>query len=160
TGVNSVEYDGRPACNNCGFCGYYGCPIDAKGDPVAPLRHALRTGRCEIRPDASVAEVLVDGTGRTARGGRYLDPHGGVRELSARTVIIGAGAFETPRLLLRSEIGNADVVGRFLMYHFQTFALGVFPFRLHAHRGRSVTHLMDDPIVPDDDAQRAARDAD
>ena len=51
TGVNSVEYDGRPACNNCGFCGYFGCPIDAKGDPVAPLRHALRTGRCEIRPE-------------------------------------------------------------------------------------------------------------
>ena len=52
TGVNSVEYDGRPACNNCGFCGFFGCPIDAKGDPVAPLRHALRTGRCEIRPGA------------------------------------------------------------------------------------------------------------
>ena len=27
------------------------------------------------------------------------------------------------------------------------------------HRGRSVTHLMDDPIVPDDDALAAARDA-
>ncbi len=46
TGVNSVPYDGRPACNNCGYCGYYGCPIDAKGDPVAPLRRALLTGRC------------------------------------------------------------------------------------------------------------------
>ena len=49
TGVNSVPYDGRPACNNCGFCAHYGCPIEAKGDPIAPLRNALRTGRCEIR---------------------------------------------------------------------------------------------------------------
>ena len=37
--------------------------------------------------------------------------------------------------------------------------LGIFPFRLHAHRGRAVTHLMDDPIVPDDDGVAAARDA-
>ncbi len=57
TGVNSVEYDGRPACNNCGFCGFFGCPIDAKGDPVAPLRRALRTGRCEIRPESYVRDV-------------------------------------------------------------------------------------------------------
>src|SRR3954454_23925900 len=159
TGVNSVEYDGRPACNNCGFCGHFGCPIDAKGDPVAPLRHALRTGRCEIRPESYVSEVLVDGTGRRARGVRYLDhalvPH----EVSARHVVLGAGAFETPRLLLRSGIGNPDVVGRFLQFHFQTFALGIFPQRLHGHRGRAVTHLMDDPIVPDDAACDAARTA-
>jgi gluconate 2-dehydrogenase alpha chain len=159
TGVNSVEYDGRPACNNCGFCGNFGCPIEAKGDPVAPLRHALRTGKCEIRPESYVTEVVLDGTGRHARGVRYIDGAGQTHEVSANYVVVGAGAFETPRLLLRSEIGNSDVVGRFLMYHFQTFALGIFPFRLHAHRGRSVTHLMDDPIVPDDDAMRAAREA-
>jgi choline dehydrogenase-like flavoprotein len=159
TGVNSVEYDGRPACNNCGFCGHFGCPIEAKGDPVAPLRHALRTGSCEIRPESYVTDVLLDARGRLARGVRYVDGAGEEHELSARHVVLGAGAFETPRLLLRSGIGNPDVVGRYLMYHFQTFALGIFPFRLHAHRGRSVTHLMDDPIVGDADAAAAARDA-
>lgn len=159
TGVNSVEYDGRPACNNCGFCGYYGCPIDAKGDPVAPLRHALRTGRCEIRPEAYVTDVVRDSTGRRARGVRYLDHDLIEHEVSARHVVLAAGAFETPRLLLRTGLGNPDVVGRYLMYHFQTYVLGIFPFRLHGHRGRSVTHLMDDPIVPDDLALAAARDA-
>ncbi len=159
TGVNSVEYDSRPACNNCGFCGYFGCPIDAKGDPVAPLRHALRTGRCEIRPDSYVTEVLLDVNGRRARGVRYLDGDGTVHEVSARHFVLGAGAFETPRLLLRSGIGNPDVVGRYLMFHFQTYVLGIYPFRLHAHRGRSVTHLMDDLIVPDDAALAAAREA-
>lgn len=159
TGVNSVEFDGRPACNNCGFCGFYGCPIDAKGDPVAPLRAALRTGRCEIRPEAYVTDVLRDPSGRRARGVRYLDHDLVEHEVSAGTVVLAAGAFETPRLLLRTGLGNPDVVGRNLMYHFQTFVLGIFDFRLHGHRGRSVTHLMDDPIVPDADALAAAREA-
>ena len=79
--------------------------------------------------------------------------------MSARHVVLAAGAFETPRLLLRTGLGNPDVVGRYLMYHFQTYVLGIFPYRLHGHRGRSVTHLMDDPIVPDDAALAAARDA-
>lgn len=159
TGVNSVEYDGRPACNNCGFCAFYGCPIEAKGDPVAPLRAALRTGRCEIRPECVVTEIVLDATGRRARGVRYLDADGAPCEVSADTVVVAAGAFETPRLLLRSGVGNPDVVGRFVMYHVQTMVLGLFPFRLHAHRGRAVTHLMDDPIVPDADARAAARAA-
>ncbi len=159
TGVNSVEYDGRPACNNCGFCGFFGCPIEAKGDPVAPLRQALRSGRCEVRPESYVTEVVLDATGDRARGVRYLDAAGIEHEVSARHVILAAGAFETPRLLLASELGNPDVVGRYLMYHFQTYVLGVFPFSLHGHRGRSVTHLMDDPIVPDAAARDAAREA-
>ena len=74
TGVNSVPYDGRPACNNCGFCGFYGCPIDAKGDPVAPLRNALRTGRCEIRPESY----------RRAGAARRDRPHGARRALPRR----------------------------------------------------------------------------
>jgi choline dehydrogenase-like flavoprotein len=159
TGVNSVEYDGRPACNNCGFCAFFGCPIEAKGDPVAPLRQALRTGQCEVRPNTVVTDIVLDGTSRQARGVRTIGPDGEAGEVSARHVVVACGAFETPRLLLRSGIGNRDIVGRFLMYHLQTYVLGIFPFRLHAHRGRAVTHLMDDPIVPDAEAQAAARDA-
>jgi gluconate 2-dehydrogenase alpha chain len=150
TGANSVPYDDRPACNNCGFCAFYGCPIEAKGDPIAPLRRALRTGRCEIRPESIAAEILVDGSGKRSRGVRYVDAAGDAHEVSASTVVVACGAFETPRLLLRSHIGNdSDLVGRHLMFHIQTIVLGYFPFRLHAYKGRDVTHLMDDPIVGD-----------
>ena len=45
------------------------------------------------------------------------------------------------------------------MFHLQTIALGFFPFRLHAYKGRDVTHLMDDPIVGDADTDAAARAA-
>ena len=41
-----------PRATTAGSAAFYGCPIDAKGDPVAPLRNALRTGRCEIRPES------------------------------------------------------------------------------------------------------------
>ena len=47
---------GRPA-TTAGSAAF-GCPIDAKGDPVASLRRALRTGRCELRPEAYVTDVL------------------------------------------------------------------------------------------------------
>jgi choline dehydrogenase-like flavoprotein len=153
-----VPYDGRPACNNCGFCAYYGCPIEAKGDPIAPLRNALRTGRCEIRADSYVERVLLDGAGRQARGVRYLDVDGKAHEVSARVVVVAGGAWETPRLLLRSDVANGSgLVGRFLMYHFQTFVIGRFPFGLHGHRGRSVTHLHDDHMIVDDDVREFAR---
>jgi gluconate 2-dehydrogenase alpha chain len=160
TGVNSIEYDGRPACNNCGFCSFYGCPIEAKGDPVAPLRHALRTGRCDVRPESMALEIVVDATGKRSRGVRYLDADGAQVEVTADAVVVACGAFETPRLLLRSGIGNSsDLVGRYLMFHMQTIVLGYFPFRLHTHKGRDVTHIMDDPIVGDAASAAAARQA-
>jgi choline dehydrogenase-like flavoprotein len=159
TGVNSVPYDGRPACNNCGFCAYYGCPIEAKGDPIAPLRNALRTGRCEIRADSYVERVLLEPNGKQARGVRYLDLDGNAHDVSGRVVVAAGGAWETPRLLLRSDVANSSgLVGRYLMYHFQTFVIGRFPFRLHGHRGRSVTHLHDDHMIVDDDVLEFARE--
>jgi len=159
TGANSIPYDGRPACNNCGFCAF-GCPIHAKGDPVASLRRALLTGRAELRPEAYVTEVLVDASGRRATGVRYLDADRRPREVRAAHVVLAAGAFETPRLLLRNGLGNSsDLVGRHLTYHFQTFTVGGFPFSMHGERGRCVTHLMDDPIVPGPAEDAAAREA-
>jgi gluconate 2-dehydrogenase alpha chain len=160
TGVNSVPYDGRPACNNCGFCGGYGCPIEAKGDPVALLRRALRSGRCDIRTESYVTEVTTDGSGRHATGVRYLDAARVVHEVRAAHVVLAAGAFETPRLLLRQGLGNSSgLVGRHLMYHFQTLSVGALPHRLNSMKGRCVTGAHDDHIVGDAASAAAARDA-
>jgi gluconate 2-dehydrogenase alpha chain len=163
TGVNSVPYDGRPACADCGFCAGYGCPVHAKGDPIASLQRALRTGLCDLRPDAYVTEVVLDGGRRRATGVRYLDltgyPEPPVREVRAgRAVLLAAGAFETPRLLLRTGLGG-PLVGRHLMYHFQTFTVGVFPDPTGGERGRSVTHLHDDLMIDTPGLREAARDA-
>jgi gluconate 2-dehydrogenase alpha chain len=163
TGANSVAYDGRPACVDCGFCGGYGCPIHAKGDPIASLQRALRTGRCQIRPESHVRDVVLDQSGRRATGVRYLDlrgyPDPPVVELHAtRAVVLACGAFETPRLLLRNGLGG-DLVGRFLTFHFQTFTVGIFPEATGGERGRSVTHLHDDLMVDGPDLRSVARAA-
>jgi choline dehydrogenase-like flavoprotein len=132
TGVNRVEYDGRPACNNCGFCGYFGCPIDAKRRPGGTASQRARTGRCEIRPESVVTEVVLD------RGGRVRAACVGSTQTGARSRCrlrtSSSPAVRSRHWLLLQAPASAtpDVVGRYLMYHFQTLVLGVFPFRLHA----------------------------
>lgn len=164
TGVNSVAYGGRPACVDCGFCGGYGCPVHAKGDPIAALQRALRTGRCRVIPEAYVTDLVLDGSGRRATGVGYLDlricPDAPRREVHAsRAVVLAGGAFETPRFLLRNGLGGENV-GRYLTYHYQTFTVGWFPDSVGGERGRSVTHLHDDFMIDSPTMRRAAADAD
>jgi len=156
TGANSIPYAGRPACNNCGFCAFYGCPIHAKGDPVAPLQRALLSGRAELLPETFVSRVDVR-NGR-ATGVTLQGPDEVTRTMGARHVVLAAGAMETPRLLLLSGFDH-PLIGRNLMFHFQTLVMGSFLFRVHAHRGRAVTHVHDDHLVPDEAALGAAREA-
>jgi gluconate 2-dehydrogenase alpha chain len=156
TGVNSVPYDGRPACNNCGFCGYFPCPIHAKGDPVAMLSRALLTGRAELRPESFVNRILVS-NGR-ATGVEWTGPDGEMRTEHAGHVVVAGGAMETPRLLLLSGIDH-PLMGRFVMFHFQTYVMGKMRVRVHGHKGRSVTHLHDDHLFPDAESVAAAKEA-
>jgi gluconate 2-dehydrogenase alpha chain len=156
TAANSVPYDGRPACNNCGFCAYFGCPIHAKGDPIAMLMRAMASGRAELVTETFVSRVLFDG--RRATGVELIGPDGSKRVMGARHVIIAAGAIETPRLLLLSGVEH-PLVGRYLMTHFQTIAVGSMPFRTYAERGRAVTHVHDDMIVGDDASRAAAAES-
>ena len=163
TGANSVAYDGRPACVDCGFCGGYGCPIHAKGDPISSLQRSLQTGRLDLRSDAYVSEIVLDRSGRRATGVHYLDltgfPDPPVVELHAtQAVVLAGGAFETPRLLLRNGLGG-DLVGRYLTYHFQTFTVGIFPHDTGGERGRSVTHLHDDLMIDTPELRAAAKAA-
>jgi choline dehydrogenase-like flavoprotein len=156
TAANSVPYDGRPACNNCGFCSYFGCPIHAKGDPVAMLRRAMASGRAELMAETFVSRVRLDG--RRSTGVDVVGPDGAERFLAARHVVLAAGAMESPRLLLLSGLDH-PVIGRYFMTHYQTIVAGGLPFRTHADRGRSVTHVHDDMIVGDTDSRAAAAEA-
>jgi len=153
TAANSIPYDGRPACNNCGFCAYFGCPIHAKGDPVAMLLRAMSSGRAELMAETFVSRIRTDG--RRATGVDLVGPDGVERFMPAGHVVIAAGAIETPRLLLLSGIDH-PLIGRYLMTHFQTIVAGSMPFRTYAERGRAVTHVHDDMITGDEATREAA----
>ncbi len=157
TAANSVPYDGRPACNNCGFCSYFGCPIHAKGDPVALLTTTMATGRAELMAETYVARLRIEG--RRAKGVDYVGPDGVERSMDAKVVIVAGGAIETPRLLLLSGLEH-PALGRHLMVHFQTIVVGHFQdLRLHPYKGRSVTHVHDDAMVQDEGSRAAAVEA-
>jgi choline dehydrogenase-like flavoprotein len=157
TAANSVAYDGRPACNNCGFCAFFGCPIHAKGDPVALLTKTMTTGRAELMAETCVTRIRT--RGRRATGVDYIGPDGVAHTMDADLVIVAGGAIETPRLLLLSGLEH-PALGRHFMVHFQTIVVGHFKdLVLHPHKGRSVTHVHDDAMVQDDASRAAAAEA-
>ncbi|MGH9019027.1 MAG: GMC oxidoreductase, partial [Acidimicrobiales bacterium] len=120
------------------------------------LQHALRTGRAELLSETFVSRIRTEG-GR-ATGVDVIGPDGVERTVAARHVVVAGGAVETPRLLLLSGFEH-PLIGRYLMMHFQTINVGIMNERLHAHRGRSVTHLHDDCMIVDEAARLAARAA-
>jgi choline dehydrogenase-like flavoprotein len=159
TGITSRPYRGRPACNDCGFDGNFGCPIGAKGSPaVTSLRDAVATGNVRLQSSA-MAFQLNKGTvgGKNAiTSVDYLDGTGSAQRANADLFVLAASPIESARLALLSGLdepgwGNSSgLLGKNLMFHFQTTAIGIFANRLHAYRGRAVTHMLDDFCGPSD----------
>ncbi len=150
TAVNSRPYGGRPPCVDCGLCTGYGCPNNSKCSPaVTTLREALLTENCQLRYNCHVTRLL-HGAGRHVVGVEYIDGDGKVQQATADQFILAASAIESARLCLVSDLGgpglgnSSDMVGRNLMFHLETLAVGVFKQRFHGERGRSVTHGISD----------------
>ncbi|MGH3523478.1 MAG: GMC family oxidoreductase N-terminal domain-containing protein, partial [Mycobacterium sp.] len=123
--INSVEYNGSPACNNCGFCSDYGCPISAKPSTLTMLRRALRTGRVDLRPNTQVLKVNY--TGRRATGVSYLDPQGRPGGESADVVVLACSAVLTPHLALLSELPDPyQRIGKRIMFQNFLAAFAIF----------------------------------
>jgi gluconate 2-dehydrogenase alpha chain len=146
--INSVVYQGRPRCNNCGFCSGYGCPILARVGALAPLREALRSG-AELRADAMV--VKVNFKGRRVTGVSWFDNRGIGHKESGDLVVLAANSIETTRLAHLSALPDPhDLAGRRVMFHWFSEASGIFlGERLHNYRGRDHTHDIDDFADPD-----------
>jgi choline dehydrogenase-like flavoprotein len=150
--INSRPYNGHPACNDCGFCSGYGCPVMARPAALIPLRRALRTGRVRLVPQTMVTKVVLAGPAATGVRWVRMTPNGPVTGVeSADVVVLAASAIETVRLALLSEFPDASGrLGRRLMLH--TFVDGTAIFldeRMHAYRGRSTTQCAEDAADPD-----------
>lgn len=121
-----------PGCDGCCQCAI-GCPHNAKfGVHLNALPQACAAG-ARIISEARIERVLVEG-GR-ARGVRARRPDGTAIDVLAETVIIAAGATETPVLLRRSDIGFHPRIGRNLALHPASVLAGRFEDDVYAWRG-------------------------
>jgi choline dehydrogenase-like flavoprotein len=155
--VNSQTFDGRPACNSCGLCSSFGCPINARGDAlVSYLNPAVRSGRVRVIERALVYRIDTSPDGRRATDVRYYDRSGVARSISADKVLLAASPVQTARLLLLSAnsahplgLGNgSDQVGRNMMFHYFTLGAAVFPDDVQPYRAQSTTVEVDDLMGP------------
>ena len=141
---NGRRINGQAQCVTYGTCDY--CPVGARftGDqPLDRLRARRdrqdRGGRgraaFDLRLGVAARRILVRRKSQ-AVGVEYVDlATGVVRVIEAEQVILCAGSYETPKLLLASAspgwpqgIGNdTDQVGRYLIAHPFFFARGVAP---------------------------------
>lgn len=157
--INSQVNDGRPACNDCGQCSGYGCPINARIGALAVMRVALRTGRVKIRDSVFVDRILF--RGKRASGVHWIGDHGKTGVEHADLVVMAASGIETARLAHLSHFPDPhDRIGRDLMFHNFIDGFGVFTAeRMHAYRGRSTTMCCEDLADPDYPGSRLAAKA-
>jgi choline dehydrogenase-like flavoprotein len=157
--ANSVSgYNGQYACNNCGFCSGFGCPVVARPSALVPLRQALRTGRVELKPETMVTKIDLKGTRATGVSWVTMTDQGIRTGTEAADVIVmAASAIETVRLALLSDFPDrSGKLGRRLMLHAFIDGSAIFlDERMHAHRGRSVTQCAEDAADPDYPGARA-----
>lgn len=155
--VNSQPFDGRPACNSCGLCSAFGCPINARGDAlVSYLNPAVRGGRVRVIERALVYRIDTSPDGRRATQVRYYDRDGTTQSISADKILLAASPVQTARLLLLSAssahptgLGNrSDQVGRNMMFHYFTIGGALFARDVQSNRAQSTTVQVDDLVGP------------
>jgi len=127
-------------CGNCMF----GCRVGGKQSTAATfLMDAIRSGTQIIAPFA--VRKLVQSKGRiTGVEGRYTDSDGASRTLSiaASTVVLAAGALETPAILLRSGAKSLHL-GQHLYLHPTVGVTGVYPSPIDPWKGPPQTVVCD-----------------
>jgi choline dehydrogenase-like flavoprotein len=135
--INSVPYNGRGVCMNCGACAGFGCPGEFKtGTYNTVIPRAIATGCCDVLVDVQAEQIITDKVGRVTGVALVTDRHGAIqrRQVFAEHVLLGGGAIETARLLLNSTstqeprgIGNnSDLVGRNLQGHVYASTVALF----------------------------------
>jgi choline dehydrogenase-like flavoprotein len=131
--INSVRYDGRPACIACPHCVGFGCESNSKnGSQNTLIPRAIKTGHCSFITEAVAKEILTGPSGNASAVAYYKD--GQLFEQPCRLVVVACSATETPRLLLNSKsklhpngLGNHNGwLGRNLQGHAYSGAAALF----------------------------------
>lgn len=140
--INPVFRDGRPGCQQIGFCNS-GCAIGAKWSTLyTEVPKAEKTGHFELRPNSMVVRINHNQAGKVT-GVLYVDSNGIMHEQKARAVCVAGNVVETVRLLLLSEsslfpnglANSSGQVGKNYMRHLSGFAFAMMPGPVNFHRG-------------------------
>ena len=110
----------------CGSCGY-GCPLGAKQSTLRTWLEDAAAAGARIVVGTRARRILVE-------GGRAVGVDAGDVHVRARAVVAAAGAIETPALLLRSGLRNANI-GRWLRLHPATAVFGSFDDEIRPWEG-------------------------
>jgi choline dehydrogenase-like flavoprotein len=162
--INSVEYDGRPACTYCGWCGS-GCATEAKATGANTyLAKAMKHG-ARVVSEAFVHRVNYDSRSGRVTGAAYINGYGREQQVKAKLVVIATHAIETPRLLLLSAnstfpnglASSSGCVGKFLMSHPTWQVFGTFDEPVNAFKGMQMGHVMVQDFYKPDPRRGAAR---
>ncbi len=107
-------------CEGCGRCNF-GCPHGAKMSvDLSYLPRAVEHG-AQVWSHALIEKILVKNGRAVGVRGRALNREGGnpgdTIEVRAKRVVVAAGAWHTPVLLMDSGLGNPRMVGKKLTLH-------------------------------------------
>jgi len=150
--INSVTYNGRPACVHCGFCMGYGCEMMAKSSTLfTAIPEAEATGRCEVRSSSYAFRIETNSRGRVA-GVAYFDADQREHVQKARAVVLCANGAESPRLLLMSAnaqfpdglANSSGLVGKNLMFNTYCETGARFEHPLNEYKSVQVTRIVHD----------------
>lgn len=155
--VLSQPYRGRGACTHCGFCESFGCEMNAKSSTLAALiPAAVKTGRCDLRPNSYVRQIEVGKDGRVT-GAVYFDQNRREIFQRAKAVVVCANGAETPRLLLQSKsnlfpqgLANSHGnVGKYLMFDAGGLVLGLCDHPVNDYKSLVATRVLHDFYAAD-----------
>jgi choline dehydrogenase-like flavoprotein len=147
--INSTSYEGRPACNYCGWCGS-GCVTNAKATAQNTYLISAENLGVRLISEAFVHRVDYNVATNRVTGVAYLDADLREHQIDARAVVLAAHALETPRILLLSAnttfpnglANSSGVVGRYLMSHPTWQVFGSFNEPVNAFKGMQMGHVM------------------
>jgi choline dehydrogenase-like flavoprotein len=149
--INSQERDGRPACQQIGFC-FQGCKVGAKWSAAyTEIPKGEATGRLEVREHAQALRIEHDANGKVT-GVVYADKGGNQQLQKARIVCVAGNSIESPRLLLNSAssmfpdglANSSGQVGRNYMRHTTGSVYAVFDRPVRMWRGTTMAGIIMD----------------
>jgi len=133
----------RGECQNCGYCGFYGCMAGAKAQPSNILIPVIRKQKTvTIKTGATARRILHDKSGKKVTGVTYMTEDGQEYFQPADLVFLSTFTFNNTRMMLLSGIGNAydpntgkDGVGSNLTHQVNGGVSAIFPKPLNRFIG-------------------------